>query len=306
MGVPELHALVLDTRQPLAERQQAWRAAMRGPLHAALEELGLFAPTFDEDFEKSAPILDLELGKVVLWALAELRLRCVPVPKDLGACTSTAFRAALTRVTGAEPVIDVVGLPVEVQVTLGRAQAVIGIADPARDVLALLTRWAETTTLRPVCAPDLAIWLANDAQVGAAERLGLRLDRIRVLDPNEAVRALVPHATIVTFEDGDHLGDFDDYRQALVDAACATSARIADVVIQGRHVTLAIDGEAVALELTPMRPRDFRELAVHIFDALATVLEPRLGARPVLAKGDLVVLATVEECAHLRAAGLLE
>lgn len=306
MGVLELHALVIDATQPLVERQQAWRTAMRGPLHAALEELGLFAPTFDEDFYELAPTLDLALDKAVTWALARLRLRCVPVPTDLSACTSEAFRAALTRVTGEDSTLDVAGLPLEVCVTLGRAQAAIGIADPAHDLLALLAMWAEGTTLRPVFAPTLAIWLANDAQVGAAERLGLRIDRARVTDPSAAVRALVPKATITAFEDGDHLGDFDDYRRALVDAACATSDRIEDVDIRGRHVTFALDGAPMAVELPHVRPRDFRELAVHIFDALAIVLEPRLGARPVLAKGDLIVLATVDECARLRDAGLLE
>ena len=327
VGVQELHALVIDAARPLAERERAlrdlsglgvrfpelaWRAAVRAPMREALDELGLFAPTFDEDFDEAVPIFDLELGKLVVWALARLRLRCVPVPKDLRACTGDAFRAALARVTGAEPTLDVVGSvrsPIEVRVTLGPVQTSIGGGDPARDVFALLTMWAERSdpTRRPVFASNLAIWLANDVQVRAAERLGVRIERavVRAVDPREAVRAIVPDAMIAPLETDEHLDGLDDYRRALVDAACATSDRIEEVAINGRRVTLAIDGAPVELELPRMRPQDFRELAVRIFDALAAVLEPRLGARPVLAKGDLVVLATPDECARLRDAGLL-
>ncbi|MBA3393774.1 MAG: hypothetical protein H0T89_14090 [Deltaproteobacteria bacterium] len=328
MGVQELHALVLDATRPLAERERAlndlrglgtrfpelaWRAAVRAPLRAALDELGLFVPTFDEDFDEAVPILDLELGKLVVWALARLRLRCVPVPKDLSACTRVAFRAALTNVTGVEPTLDVVGTlrsPIEVRVTLGPVQTSIERGDPVRDVFALLAAWAERsgTTRRPVFASNLAVWLANDVQFRAAERLGVRIERavVRALDPLETVRAVVPGARIAPFEDHEHLDDFNDYRCALVDAACATSDRIEDVTVDGRRVTLAIDGAPVELELPRTRPRDFRELAIRIFDALAAVLEPRLGARPVLAKGDIIVLATADEYARLRDAGLLE
>lgn len=327
MGIQELHSLVIDATRPLAERERAlsdlrelgarfsefaWRAAVRAPMRGALDELGLFAPTFDEDFDEALPIFDLEVRKLVVWALARLRLQCVPVPKDLHACTGSAFRAALARVTGAEATLDVVGSvrsPIELRVTLGPVQTSIGRGDPVRDVFALLTMWAERsgTTRRPVFASNLAIWLANDVQVRAAERLGVRIEHsvVRALDPIEAVRAIVPNATIVSLENDEHLDGFDDYRRAFVDAACATSDRIAEVAINGWRVTLVIDGAPVELELPRMRPRDFHELAVRIFEALAAVFEPRLGARPVLVKGDLVVLATPEDCARLRGAGLL-
>jgi hypothetical protein len=327
VSVQELHALVIDATRPLAERERAlrdlsglgvrfpelaWRAAVRAPLRALLDELGLFAPSFDEDFDEAVPLLDLELGKLVAWALARLRLRSVPAPKELSACTGDAFRTALARVTGAEPSLEVIGSvrsPIEVRVTLGLVQTAIGGRDPVRDVFALLAMWSKNSgaARRPVLAPNLAIWLANDDQVRVAERLGIWIERtvVRAIDPREAIHAIVPEAMTARLENDEHLDGFDDYRCAIVNAVCATSDRIQDVAINGRLVTLAIDGTPLEIELPRMRPRDFRELALRVLDALATVLEPRLGARPVLAKGDLVVLATPNEYTRLRDAGLL-
>jgi len=331
VGVPELHALVLDAARPLVERERAlrdlrglgtrfpelaWRASVRAPLRAALDELGLLAPTFDEDFDEAVPSVHLYVGTLVPWALARLRLRCVPVPADLRAYTGEAFRAALARVTGVEPTLEVAGelrSPIEVRVALGPVQTSIGRRDPASDVLELLATWAEraSPTRLPVFASNLAIWLANDVQVREAERLGVRIEHavVRALDPRDAVRAIVPGAPVATIEDDAHADGFeglDDYRHALVAAACSTSDRITDLVIRGPRVALAIDGTAVRFQLPRVRPRDFHELAVRILDALATVFEPRLGGRPVLAKGDLVVLATPDQRDRLRAAGLVE
>ena len=323
MSVEALHARVVDRALPVAERTRAlselrahgvrfpelaWRETMHEPLRTALAELGLLAETFDEDFAETAPLLDLDVGMAVRWALARLRLRCVAPPKDLLACTGAGFRAALARVTGLTATLEVIGTPrapTAVRVVLGSVSGSIGLSDPARDVFALLAAFGPSAFVS-----NLAIWLASDAQLAAAARLGLVAHRgvVRVLDPHEAIRAIVPDAKLASLApdpDDDHEPDLHDERNHLIHTACSLSDRITDVVVAKQRVSLAIDGAAVTFELRRMRPRSDEEHATRIFDALAAVLEPRLGARPVLAAGYLVVLVTPAEHAKLRDAGVL-
>ncbi len=330
MGVPELHAIVVDAARPIAERERAltelrahgarfpelsWRAAIREPLRGVLGELGLLGPTFDEDFDEAAPTRLLALDRLVLWAIESLPLRCVRVPADLRACTTAPFRAALARVAACEPVVVVTGhaqSPAAVSVTLGAARGTLGTADPGRDTGALLTAWAALAgpPRTVVMIAKRTLWLATAAQLRTAEALGLAVSRTvsRPLSAREAIDAVLPGAPVAALHDldlTDDEADARDDRHAALHAACDLSDRISSVDIAGRRITLTIDGLRASLEMPRVRDGNVGGFITRLFEALADVLEPRLGLLPVLAVGDLVVLVTAAERDRLQAAGLL-
>src|SRR5262249_2418548 len=123
----------------------AWRDAAREPLRAHLVELGLYAATFDADFDEAPAALVLDMKTLVHWSMKAHRLRFV---RECGG----DLRAELARVTGAD--VACARTDGGWDVALGPHRRTVADSSAMADVCMLLAEWAARCA--PGCQPIYA------------------------------------------------------------------------------------------------------------------------------------------------------